>query len=660
LTPSHVAARLAATLTLGLAVACGGNDGSVPAPRVPELREAIDPEVAAAMPERWAAATAELAKGDLYRPFFAPAATEKTFADPWAAMAEAEARGLALVAASRRGLAALPDVLEVMFASLGTAPGAEASPGRAETPPEKRETPPDLAAWADRVEAVLAAAAAAHERTVTGLDAGERAALFETAGALAQDFTHQVTDPARHREALERERSLCGRANRHHDRESRSAALRSLLALLDPDFLGGLEAALRAAGPGTAEAAGVTGPLLFARDTPYGRILFAGDGANTYRLDDPVAFLVDLGGDDHYAGTIASSFDAAHPNAVLVDLGGNDRYAGEPLGLATGRLGVGVLLDRAGDDRYELAEGSGGVGVAGAGLLIDEAGDDVYVGARLTQGAAIAGIGLLWDLAGDDVQTSYGYSLGFGGPAGVGLVLDAAGDDRYQAGGVITSLYNPIEAPDAAPGDPDWQWQAMAIGAGVGRRIVSTDPALVAYALAGGVGMAIDAAGDDRWESDNFSQGCGYYYGQGLKLDAAGRDVHHAARYGQGTGVHYGMGVFLDYGGADTYASSGPIRNAGGAFDHGLALFVDVGVEGDAYDFARSEALGRADFGAVAIAADLGGDDRYATKGRPGRASRSGAAVFYDAEGDDDYAAAGGLPNHAATPDGEGGLVVDR
>jgi len=642
---------------LGLAIACGGSDGSVPGPRVSELREAIDPEVATAMPERWAAATTELAKGDLYRPFFAPAAMKKTFADPWAAMVEAEARGLALVALSRRGLAAPPDVLEVMFASRDTAPGAEASPGRADAPPEAGEAPPDLEAWANRVEAVLAAA---HERTVAGLDAGERAALFEAAGTLARDFTHQVTDPARHRDALERERSLCGRASRHHDRESRSAALRSLLELLDPGFLGGLEAVLRAAGPGAAESAGVTGPLLLARDTPYGRILFAGDGANTYRLDAPVAFLVDLGGDDRYAGTIASSFDAAHPNAVLVDLGGDDRYVGGPLGLATGRLGVGVLLDRAGDDRYELAEGSGGVGVAGAGLLIDEAGADVYVGARLTQGAAIAGIGLLWDLAGDDLQTSYGYSLGFGGPAGVGLVLDATGDDRYQAGGAIASLYNPAEAPGAAPGDPDWQWQAMAIGAGVGRRIVSTDPALAAYALAGGVGMAIDASGDDRWESDNFSQGVGYYYGHGLKLDAAGRDVHHAARYGQGAGVHYGMGVFLDYGGADAYASSGPIRNAAGAFDHGLALFVDAGVEGDAYDFARSEALGRADFGAMAVAADLGGKDRYATKGRPGHASRGGAAVFYDAAGDDDYAAAGGLPNHAATPDGEGGLVVDR
>lgn len=613
------------------------------------------------MPRRWAAATDEMAKADLYRPHFTPAATRKAFADPWGAMVEAEAGGLRLVAASQRGLAALPDVLDVMFASLGTTPdAAEASPRRAEAPPEKGEVPPDLEAWADRAEAVLAAAAATHEDTVTGLDPGERTALFETAGDLARSFTHLVADPARRREALERERSLCGRAIRHHDRESRSAALRTLLELIDPRFLEGLEAALRAAGPGVAKAAGVTGPLLLARDTPYGRILFAGDGANTYQLDAPVAFLVDLGGDDRYAGTIASSFDAAHPHAVLVDLAGNDRYAGGPLGLATGRLGVGVLLDRAGNDRYELAMGSGGVGVAGAGLLIDEAGDDVYVGARLTQGAAIAGIGLLWDLAGNDVQTSDGYSLGFGGPAGVGLVLDSSGDDHYQAGGAIASLYNPTEAPNAAPGDPGWQWQAMAIGAGVGRRILSTDPALAGYALAGGVGMAIDAAGDDEWESDNFSQGCGYYYGQGLELDAAGRDVHRAARYGQGVGVHAGMGVFLDYGGADAYSSSGPIRNAAGAFDHGLALFVDAGVEGDVYDFARSEGLGRADFAAVAIAADLGGDDRYATKGRPGHASHGGAAVFYDAAGDDDYTAAGGLPNDAVTPDGQGGLVVDR
>lgn len=344
--------------------------------------------------------------------------------------------------------------------------------------------------------------------------------------------------------------------------------------LADPGYLARLKKALEAARPIRHAVPGVRGELLYHKQTPHGLILFGGKGSNTYDLKVPVAFLADLGGDDHYHGQIASSFDADHPHSVLVDFAGNDTYEGAPLGLATGRLGVGLLLDLAGNDTYRLAAGSGGAGFGGIGILCDAAGDDVYHGSSFTQGVAIAGVGLLLDLAGDDRYTSFGYAVGFGGPGGVGAVVDVGGKDFYQCGKKYPSGYNESESPTAKPGDPGFQYDCFGLAMGMGRRIYPPSAAGAAYALAGGVGLVIDLAGNDRYDSSNFSQACGYFFGVGLKLDLAGDDVHGAARYGHAAGAHFGMGLFIDYAGNDTYTSSGPTYNAGCAWDHSVFLWM--------------------------------------------------------------------------------------
>ena len=206
-----------------------------------------------------------------------------------------------------------------------------------------------------------------------------------------------------------------------------------------------------------------------------------------------------------------------------------DRYEGKALGLATGRLGIGLLIDVQGKDQYKLARGTGGAGFGGIGILYDFAGDDLYEGSKFTQGVAIAGLGLLFDRGGDDTYTSHGYAIGFGGPVGAGAVVDCAGDDTYQCGKKIPSGYNQLDAPDAKPGDPVYQWDAFGLGMGLGRRVVPF-PKSERFELAGGAGIVIDHEGKDRYESSNFSQGCGYYFGTGLKLDLAGNDTHNAAR----------------------------------------------------------------------------------------------------------------------------------
>jgi hypothetical protein len=199
---------------------------------------------------------------------------------------------------------------------------------------------------------------------------------------------------------------------------------------------------------------------------------------------------------------------------------------------------------------------------------------------------------------------------------------------------------------------------------GLGRRVGPRDRRGDEFSLAGGVGVVVDGEGRDRYDSSNFSQGCGYFFGAGVKLDLAGDDVHRAARYGQAAGAHYGMGLFVDYAGKDEYASAGPTYTGACAWDRTLALLVDGGGD-DAYDWAQTSGGGRADIGGWAVFAELGGVDRYVTGSGLGAASQDGLAVFFDRAGKDDYAKAAG-PGDFKPANGEtevlppGGLFADR
>jgi hypothetical protein len=338
------------------------------------------------------------------------------------------------------------------------------------------------------------------------------------------------------------------------------------------------------------------------------------------------------------------------------------------LGLATGRLGVGLLIDQSGDDVYQLNTGSGGAGFAGLGMLFDAGGNDVYMGGRLTQGAAIGGLGLLFDAAGNDRYTSHGFSVGFGGPQGVGAVIDLQGEDQYQCGNKFSSAYNVEDAPTAKPGDALFQYDCFGLGTGSGKRILTKRPEWQAYNLAGGWGLLVDIAGNDRYQSANFSQGHGYFFGTGLFLDLAGDDEFLAARYGQGSSAHHGVGLFVDRHGADRYRSTGPFYNGGVAWDHGVSLMIDAAFDPDRYEFSSTTGLGRADYFGWGLFIDEGGNDRYHVKEGFGHSSEHGLGAFFDLNGQDVY----DLPPEASAQaeqrpsDGkvmlysDGGLFVDR
>jgi hypothetical protein len=415
------------------------------------------------------------------------------------------------------------------------------------------------------------------------------------------------------------------------------AAAQHLTRLGNETFLRSLAAAFSGMKPISDSIPGITGDVLLARHSSYGLVVIGGSGPNTYDLDERVSLIIDLGGADTYRGSIGASANLELGHSVVIDLGGNDRYESSPLGLATGRLGVGVVIDLAGHDVYYLAPGSGGTGFAGLGILYDGGGNDQYIGTRLTQGAAVGGLGLLVDRAGNDQYSIDGYGLGLGAWLGVGAVIDVEGDDAYRCGGHYSSKYNEIEHPTAQPGDPRFQYDCFGLGVGVGSRVLGSQATQTAYNLAGGWALLLDVAGDDRYQSDNFSQGLGYFFGIGTKLDLDGNDVHLAARYGHGASAHYGLGLFLDRHGSDRYESSGPFYNGAAAWDSSVALMIDAGSGQDLYLFSRSTGLGIADHGAWAVCLDEGGADRYLVADGQGWAADKSLGVFFDLSGHDAY-----------------------
>ena len=480
-----------------------GPEGAV----VGEVAKLVQPEIAKHLAEQEAKVRKELALA-----LRAPAMLKlpvrlKCATDPWAAMADLEGHGLSIASAAG-GKNVLPAVLDRLCASVGLTAGAAAGPKRPEAATREAQV--------QYVRAVLAAAEKLREEALAKMPAKTRGFMHGWPGAMIQTFGPQIALTDQTRALCQNDRAFCGLSRTQIDWAKLTASAKVLSALGDEAFLAGLATALKTAAPVKDKPKGVEGDLLHYSQGPGGAVVIGGPGANTYRIDSPVALIIDLGGDDTYAGAIAAGRDAEHANSVVIDVSGDDTYEGARLGLATGRLGVGLLIDRDGNDTYKLAQGAGGAGFAGIGILLDAAGDDVYTGSKFTQGVAFAGIGLLLDLGGDDRHTSFGYAVGFGGPGGVGAVIDVVGNDSYQCGRKYPSGYN---GKNVKPDDPQFQYTAFGMGAGMGRRILSSRAQDHAFSLAGGLGVVIDRAGDDRYDSSNFSQGCGYFLGVGLKLD---------------------------------------------------------------------------------------------------------------------------------------------
>jgi len=584
-----------------------------------------------------------------------------TLKRPWEGLPSLEQQGLLLAELAEGKAINLPGLLDVLEAGMD-----RTSAFHKAVPLPGKTVVQDLVTF--MLES-LEEASRHRDRALDNLSEEERRFLFSHPKTLMEQFSPQVSNLSDQTSAwVKADQRFAELLEERVDYANLIAAAQVLARLANEAWLRQFPLAFHQALPPAKIPPGVTGDILYVEETPYGLIIVGGAGPNTYELDHRFGLVIDLGGDDLYRGMIGASTDADHGNAVVIDLSGNDTYDGATFGLATGRLGVGLLIDQSGDDVYQLDMGSGGTGFGGLGILFDAKGNDTYMGSRMTQGAAIGGLGLLFDAAGNDRYTSHGFSLGFGGPQGVGAVIDLQGDDYYQCGNKYPSAYNAEDAPKGKPGDPLFQYDCFGLGTGSGKRILSKRPEWQPYNLAGGWGLLLDVEGNDHYQSANFAQGHGYFFGAGVFLDLDGNDDYLAARYGLGSSAHYGVGLFNDRQGQDHYGSTGPFYNAGVAWDHSVSVMVDAGHSNDRYAFGSSTGLGGADHSGWALFIDEGGDDQYQLKSGLGRASEQSVGGFFDLKGKDSYS----LPQDPVIPKDErptdakiilyprGGLFVDR
>jgi len=314
---------------------------------------------------------------------------------------------------------------------------------------------------------------------------------------------------------------------------------------------------------------------------PVGWAIVGGPGANRYDMSRIVA-VFDPAGDDLYEWPI----DVVGSRAII-DIAGNDRYISKgAVGPGGALLGYGFLRDVAGNDYYEGVTLTSGAAMFGVGTLIDDAGDDIHVSRAFAQGAGFFGVGVLVDGAGSDRYEARVLCQGVGAPHGVGLLADRAGNDLYLVHG----------APSAYNTPATFKGFSQGVGYGVRRD------------LAGGVGLLVDDEGSDRYESGEFSQGGGYFFGLGVLADKSGRDLYRGDRYAQGFAAHQAFGALLDDEGNDRYWSR-TAAGQGAAWDESVAMLIDRAGDDDY----RADGLsqGAAAQQAIGVLVDLDGRDVF-------------------------------------------------
>jgi HEAT repeat protein len=354
-----------------------------------------------------------------------------------------------------------------------------------------------------------------------------------------------------------------------------------------------------------------------------------------------VALLIDPGGDDHYPYGAGGTGEGERTVSLTVDLAGDDTYVGRGTAtLAAGLGGTGVLVDLAGDDVYRGESIALGAGVCGVGILVDAAGHDVYEGREVGQGAGFLGLGLLLDVAGSDVYRLSSYGQGYGGVAGVGILRDYAGGDRY--------LSMPLHTDVLRYEDHHISFlQGAAFGARPDR--------------SGGVGLLVDDAGNDLYQSDIFGQGVAYWFALGALVDRAGHDTYAGYQYSQGAGVHLAVGLLLDEEGEDLYSARGVSQGCG----HDLAYGLLADLSGNDTVVSHDLSQGAGSANGMGVFLDASGEEAYVVRrtdnsmgyGNPRRGTGS-IGLFLDGRGSDAYARGGG--NDAMWGGSSVGVGLDR
>jgi hypothetical protein len=263
---------------------------------------------------------------------------------------------------------------------------------------------------------------------------------------------------------------------------------------------------------------------------------------------------------------------------------------------------------------FEIATPLGRVTVGGTGLNTYTSGD--------------AFDWLVVDLGGDDVYT--GRYAASDAEHALAAVLDLSGDDSWYAG-------------DPHPGRTQG---AGVCGVGVLLDAGGNDRYLAGGALTQGAGQLgfgalLDLGGDDRYQACYSAQGCAYF-GVGLLFDVAGNDAYEVWSDGQGFGGAGGVGTLADRSGDDRYEAVVDARTTGRPSYHtdrkvsvSNAQGCSMGRRGDGAD-------GHSWAGGLGMLLDAEGSDRYvAGNWAQGCGYWFGTGVLWDGAGDDTFQANG-------------------
>jgi len=533
----------------------------------------------------------------------------------------------------------LTDLLDLGHAILRPGISSASKPSRpGGQPAADREPALACSLYLDVVERVLDQAASWLEVAFADLSEEERTFLRTQRWELTDYFATEIYlhfDDDRDR--FERNERLI-RLARRIDFDALHEAANRCAHLTDAAWAAGFGHAARAACADTLDR-----PVLLRRDTRHGPLLVCGAGNDRHR-NRGAAFLLDIGGDDVYAGGAGAGGSGDRPISLGIDLAGNDAYTATRHGAqGAGTLGLGGWLDVGGEDTYVGIDWAQGVGYLGVGWLIDADGDDRYYGRAFCQGVGLFGLGLLLDRAGTDRYDGGAHVQGVGLAQGVGLLLERGGDDEFYAKGLYETNYGNEGIFDA--------WSQ---GCATGFRTIAS----------GGLGLLLDEGGADRMEAGNFSQGGGYYYGLGLLIAEGNEDdLYIGSRYNQGFSAHQALGCFLEAGGNDRYQTHQGVAQ-GLAWDECVTLFIDQAGD-DRYEGGDFFSLGAAAHNSFCFFLDRGGDDRYDYTPGPARAGGNSYhggtsfSLFLDEGGGDDRYGAAHYGNGAAWHRPEHGFFLD-
>jgi hypothetical protein len=211
--------------------------------------------------------------------------------------------------------------------------------------------------------------------------------------------------------------------------------------------------------------------------------------------------------------------------------------------------------------------------------------------------------------------------------ADTALVIDLGGDDTYQGRFAATHAF--------------WMSAAVLIDVAGNDRYTPETADIESSATRSRDAFAMDKS---------FTQGTGVF-GVGVLIDAAGNDTYAAGAYAQGSGA-FGVGVLYDADGTDSY-KLGTAGQGSGYF--GIGLQVDGGSGDDRYGvYTVGQGVGRPKGHGLLL--DLGGNDTYIGyyAGRDPEFPEPGYPNFFGMAAGSGYSAPDGTPHYMSVAQGVG------